>query len=136
MEINVWYVEPREFLTCHNLLHSALSNNHFFLIRQIFLETEHLRNDQKASFSLFHSCRSYKSKQLTKLVIVSILLYGCTTLTLTKRMKRKLDSNCTRIEHVLEAAFCKIATSAQTPRTHLENHPNYTSETCGTLLEK
>ena len=29
--------------------------------------------------------------------VVSILLYGCTTLTLTKRLKKKLDGNYTRI---------------------------------------
>ena len=29
--------------------------------------------------------------------VVSILLYGCTTLTLTKRLKKKLDGNCTRM---------------------------------------
>ena len=30
--------------------------------------------------------------------IVSILLYGCTTWMLTKRMKKKLDGNCTRMQ--------------------------------------
>ena len=30
-------------------------------------------------------------------MVVSILLYGCTTSTLTKRMEKKLDSNCTRM---------------------------------------
>ena len=30
-------------------------------------------------------------------VVMSILLYGCTEWTLTKRMERKLDGNCTRI---------------------------------------
>ena len=30
-------------------------------------------------------------------VVVSILLYGCTTWTLTKRLERKLDGNCTRM---------------------------------------
>ena len=30
-------------------------------------------------------------------VVVSILLYGCTTWTLTKRMEKKLDSNYTRM---------------------------------------
>ena len=30
--------------------------------------------------------------------VVSILLYGCTTSTLTKRMERKLDGNCTRMQ--------------------------------------
>ena len=29
--------------------------------------------------------------------VVSILLYGCTTWTLTKRMEKKLDGNCTRM---------------------------------------
>ena len=29
--------------------------------------------------------------------VVSILLYGCTTWTLTKRLKKKLDGNCTRM---------------------------------------
>ena len=29
--------------------------------------------------------------------VVSILLYGCTTWTLTKRLERKLDGNCTRM---------------------------------------
>ena len=29
--------------------------------------------------------------------IVSILLYGCTTWTLTKQMEKRLDGNCTRI---------------------------------------
>ena len=29
--------------------------------------------------------------------VVSILLSGCTTWTLTKRLKKKLDGNCTRM---------------------------------------
>ena len=29
--------------------------------------------------------------------VVSILLYGCTTWTLTKQMEKKLDGNCTRM---------------------------------------
>ena len=29
--------------------------------------------------------------------VVSILLYGCTTLTLTKRLEKKLDANYTRM---------------------------------------
>ena len=30
-------------------------------------------------------------------VVVSILLYGCTTWTLTKCMKKKLNDNCTKM---------------------------------------
>ena len=33
---------------------------------------------------------------------VSILQYGCTTWTLTKRMEKKLDNNCTRIASYIE----------------------------------
>ena len=32
-----------------------------------------------------------------QVAVVSILLYGCTKWTLTKRMEKKLDSNCTRM---------------------------------------
>ena len=33
--------------------------------------------------------------------VVSILLYGCTTWTLTKRLEKKLDGNCTRMLPVI-----------------------------------
>ena len=55
--------------------------------------------------------------------VVSILLYGCTTWTLTKRMeKKKLHKNAaSNIEQVLEAAPNKAATVRQ-PTTHHENY--------------
>ena len=40
--------------------------------------------------------------------VVSILLYGCTTWTLTKRMEKKLDGNNIRMLQVLEAAPHKV----------------------------
>ena len=60
--------------------------------------------------------------------VVSILLYGCTTWTLTKRMEKKAwrkwqkiaVSNC---EQVLEAAPDKAAI-VQPPTTHHENYPS------------
>ena len=60
--------------------------------------------------------------------IVSILLYGCTTWTLTKQMEKKLDGNCTRmlranIEQVLETTPHKTAV-IQPPTTHHENYQN------------
>ena len=50
--------------------------------------------------------------------VVSILLYGCTTWTLTKRMEKKLDGNYTR---VLEATPHKAA-AVWPPTTHHENY--------------
>ena len=60
--------------------------------------------------------------------VVSILLYGCTTWTLTKRLKKKLDGNYTRIlrayiEQVLEATPHKAPT-IRPPTSHHENYPS------------
>ena len=61
--------------------------------------------------------------------VVSILLYGCTTWTLTKRLKKKLDGNYTRmfvasnIEQVLAATPHKA--SIIWPPAY--RHENYTS---------
>ena len=45
--------------------------------------------------------RSYQTDKMKRsffqAVVVSILLYGCTTWTLTKRLEKKLDGNYTRI---------------------------------------
>ena len=58
--------------------------------------------------------------------VVSILLYGGTTWTLTKRMVKKLDGNYPRnaasnIEQVLEATPHKAAV-VRPPTTHHENY--------------
>ena len=72
-------------------------------------------------------------------VIVSILLYGCTTWTLTKQLEKRLDGNHTNavsnIEQVLEAAPYKVA-GVGPPTTHHENYQNLTNQTCRSLLEK
>ena len=59
---------------------------------------------------------------------VSILLYGCTTWTLTKCMEKKLDGNYTKnatsnIEQVMDAAPRKAA-AIRPPTTHHENYQN------------
>ena len=59
-------------------------------------------------------------------VVVSILLYGCTTWTLTKRMEKKLDGDYTRnvasnIEQVLEATHHRAAAILPLA-THHENY--------------
>ena len=52
--------------------------------------------------------------------VVSILLYGCTTWSLTKRMEKKLDGNYTsNIEQVLGATPDK-ASAIRPPTTHHE----------------
>ena len=72
--------------------------------------------------------------------VVSILLYGCTTWTLTKRLEKKLDGNYTRM---LRAILNKSwqhhpheAPTVRSPTTYHENYPSKTNQTCRTLLEK
>ena len=58
--------------------------------------------------------------------VVSILLYGCTTWTLTKRLEKKL---------VLAGTPHKSLT-IRPPASHHENYPSSTNQTCKSLLEK
>ena len=60
--------------------------------------------------------------------VVSILLYGCITLTQTKRMEKKLDDNykknaASNTDQVLEAATHKAA-AVLPPSTYYENYQN------------
>ena len=52
--------------------------------------------------------------------VVSILLYGCTTWTLTKRLEKKLEGNYTRM---LRAILNKTPT-IRSPTTYHENYPS------------
>ena len=68
--------------------------------------------------------------------VVSILLYGCTTWTLTKRLEKKLDGNYTRIlrailnksrrqrpkRHQLYGHLCPITKTIQAGRTRHAGH--------------
>ena len=68
--------------------------------------------------------------------VVSILLYGCTTWTLTKRLEKKLDDNCTRMlrailnksrqqhptRHQLYGHLPPITKTIQARRTRHEGH--------------
>ena len=50
----------------------------------------------------------YKIKRdFFQVVAVLVLLYGCTTWTLTKHMKKMLDGNCTRIHIAVFNKFCQ-----------------------------
>ena len=60
--------------------------------------------------------------------VVLILLYGCTTWTLTKRLEKKIDGNlhknaASNIEQVLAATPHKVPT-IRPPASHHENYPS------------
>ena len=63
-----------------------------------------------------------------KSVVVSVLLYGCTTCTLTKCMERKLEGNYTRmLRAVLNKSWRQHPTKTiQTRRTRHAGHLLYT----------
>ena len=50
--------------------------------------------------------------------VVSILQYGCTTWTLTKRMEKKLDGNYARIKRAILNKASHKAAAVRTPTTH------------------
>ena len=68
-------------------------------------------------------------------VVVSILLYGCTTWTLTKVWRQLQKNAVSCIEQVLEATPHKTV-ALRPPITHHKNYPSWTNQTCETRLEK
>ena len=78
-------------------------------------------------------------RSIFEAAVVSILLYRCTTWTLTKRMEKKLDGNYTRI---LRAILNKSWRQHPTKQQLYSHLPSITEtiqirqhQTCGTLLE-
>ena len=72
--------------------------------------------------------------------VVSILLYGCTTSTLTKRLEKKLDGNYTRMLRAILNKSWRQHPTRHRLYGHLppitKNYPSQTNQTCRTLLEK
>ena len=66
--------------------------------------------------------------------VVSILLYGCTTWTLSKRLEKKLDGNYARMLRAILnkylAATPHKAPTIRPPASHHENHSSQTNQTC------
>ena len=61
-------------------------------------------------------------RRCAKAAVVLILLYGCTTWTLTKQMEKRLDGNyASNFEQVQEAAPHKAA-AVRPPTSHHENY--------------
>ena len=60
--------------------------------------------------------------------VISILLYGCTTWTLTKRLEKKLDGNYTRmLRAILNKSWQQHPTIHPTIRPPASHHKNYPS---------
>ena len=60
--------------------------------------------------------------------VVSILLYGCTTWTLTKRPEKKLDGNYTRmLQAILNKSWAVTPHKTATVRPSASYHENYSS---------
>ena len=75
-------------------------------------------------------------KKFFQPLIVSVLLYGCITWTLTKYIKKKLDSNCTlMLRPVLHKSWRQSPTKQQR-YGHLPPILKTIQIRCGTLLEK
>ena len=70
---------------------------------------------------------------------MSLLLYWCTSWTLTKRMEKNLDRDYTNptcsFEKVLVVIFLKTS-AVQTFTTYPQNNPSKRVMICGTLTEK
>ena len=80
-----WYTIKQRNQTKPNL--SNTNNLHTVVWFQVFLSNV---NNYMVSTNHFYFI-------IIKAVVISILLYGCTTWTLTKRLEKKLDSNYTRM---------------------------------------
>ena len=127
-----------EYLQSNRGRHLIISVTYIHIYIYIYSSIDTTAAWKKRHFIL--SVRPDKMKRsFFRAVIVSILLYGCTTWTLNKWMEKKLDGNYTRmlraILNNLEAKLHKVA-AIRPPTTHHENYQSQTNQTCRTLLEK
>ena len=71
--------------------------------------------------------------------VVSILLYGCTTCTLTKRLEKKLDGNYTKMQKeqswTSPGATPHKTQTIRPPASDHENYPSYTNQTCSVISD-
>ena len=91
IRISLFYTNKKQFYRYYLLTHwiwicSSLhiSTPHIYIYTSLFTDVKsNLADKMKRSFF--------------QAAVVSILLYGCTTWTLTKRLEKKLDGNYTRM---------------------------------------
>ena len=68
--------------------------------------------------------------------VVSILLYGCTTWTLTKRLEKKLDRQLHKnVESNIEQVLATTPHETPTVRPPASHHENYTGQTKPDMLD-
>ena len=69
-------------------------------------------------------------RQFFQAVVVSVLLYGCTTWTLIRCLEKKIDGSCTRmLPAVLNKSWKQHPTkeaAVWSPAPHFTNHPSKT----------
>ena len=80
----------------------------------LFFSFEHIFIFKILVFFLFHRLSVKIKHNFFQAVVVSILLFGCTTWTLTKRIEKKLDGCCTRmLRAVLDKSWKQHPTKQQ-----------------------
>ena len=79
-------------------------NKNLYLYQAELLEIELFMFKKYLALITYNGWYAIKTNQTDKMkrsffqaAVVLILLYGCTTWTLTKRLEKKLDGNCTRM---------------------------------------
>ena len=80
-------------------------------------------------------------RDLFQAMVVSILLYGCTTWSLTLRIEKRLDGNCTRMLRVIlnkswKQQPTKQQLSSRLPLFNTKKNIQVWRTSLGTLLEK
>ena len=95
----------------------------YFFLSFLFVSPSLISHPSSSVQCYFHiSISSYRKTDLTdkmkcsffQAAVVSILLYGCTTWTLTKRLEKKLDDNYTRmLRPILNKSWRQLPTKHQ-----------------------
>ena len=88
-------------------LSNKITHNFFQAVKYAKLTTL-VKGDLKASFSIATTLRFGEGANLFQAVVMSILLYGCTTWMLTKHIEKKLNRNCTRMLQAILNKFWKL----------------------------
>ena len=135
LHVNAHKTEYMCYNKTGNILHTR--QNPSETSRQIHLPTEKVIDTRltKAWTAIDRFSIIWKSDLTDKMkrsffqaAVVSILLYGCTTRTLTKRLEKKLDGNYTRMMRAILNNFWRQHPTRHLtiwpPASHHENNPS------------
>ena len=94
----------------------------------IYRERERKRKREKLSIIWKSDLIDKMKRSFFQAAFTSILLYGCTTWTLTKRLEKKLDANYTRVlRAILNKSWRQYTTNTPTLLLSNFHHENYPS---------